>query len=44
MARLREHDINQLPAARAPTWQARLLASVRSPFVLLLAALDVAWH
>ena len=36
MARLREHGINQLPAAGAPTWQARLLASVRSPFGLRL--------
>ena len=41
IARLREHGINQLPAARAPTWRARLWASVRSPFVLLLAALDL---
>ena len=41
VARLREHGLNQLPAARAPTWRARLWASVRSPFVLLLAALDV---
>ena len=41
MARLREHGINELPAARAPTWQARHLASVRSQFVLLLAALNL---
>ena len=36
MGRLKEHGINQLPAGRSPA----LLASVRSPFVLLLAILD----
>ena len=36
VARLREHGINQLPAGRVPA----LWASVRSPFVVLLAALD----
>ena len=36
VARLREHGINQLPAGRVPA----LWASVRSPFVVLLAGLD----
>ena len=37
VGRLREHGLNQLPPGRSPA----LLASVGSPFVLLLAALDV---
>jgi Mg2+-importing ATPase len=40
VVRLADHGINQLPASRPPTWQARLWTSARSPFVLLLAALD----
>jgi Mg2+-importing ATPase len=40
VVRLTEHGINQLPTSRPPTWQTRLWTSLRSPFVLLLAALD----
>jgi Mg2+-importing ATPase len=36
VARLTEHGINQLPSGGAPAWW----ASVRSPFLVLLAALD----
>jgi P-type Mg2+ transporter len=39
VVRLTEHGINQLPATRPRTFQARLWTSLRSPFVLLLAAL-----
>jgi P-type Mg2+ transporter len=40
VVRLTEHGLNQLPTARTPTWPARLQTAARSPFVLLLAALD----
>lgn len=40
VVRLAEHGLNQLPAARTPTWTARLWTAVHSPFVLLLAGLD----
>jgi P-type Mg2+ transporter len=40
LTRLTEYGINQLPTSRTPTWRARLVTSIRSPFVLLLAALD----
>jgi Mg2+-importing ATPase len=40
-ARLAEAGINRLPVSLVPGWGVRLAAAVRSPFILLLLALDV---
>jgi Mg2+-importing ATPase len=39
--RLAECGINRLPTSVSPSWLARLSASIRSPFIALLLALDV---
>jgi Mg2+-importing ATPase len=41
VARLAEAGINRVPASLVPGWGARLAGAVRSPFILLLLALDV---
>lgn len=40
-ARLSDHGLNQIRVRGIPTWRARTWASVRSPYVAMLAVLDV---
>ncbi len=41
VARLAEAGINRLPVSLVPGWGARLAGALRSPFIVLLLALDV---